>query len=135
MASNPDTGGIITGWFIKLCIVSMVIGAVAVDLISYGVARFATSDTAFEAAREAAEGVDTKSQVSVAAVESAYAVASQITAVKGGTVRTDDFTVFPDGRVRLTVERQPYALGFARIPAVAEYMLVSATVEVAKPDN
>ena len=134
MNSERETGGIIGGWLLKVTLPLVLAGVVIVDVGSISVARFGAADEATQAAIAAAETVSSKDGlVSPATVVGAYNAASAVTARDGATVSRDDFTVYPDGRVHLTVEKHPYTVICKHVTFLKGYTNVYATVTQGKP--
>jgi hypothetical protein len=102
----------------------------AVDGGSVLLTRIATPDdvkAAGQAAAEAVDGMPTNRRTA----EVAYAAAADMARRDSVGVATKGFTVYPDGRVRLTGTRTAPTVLMHRIPALEEWTRVTATVTVA----
>ena len=131
----PDPGGIISGWLVRLVLILALLGALLIDIGGVAISRLGLRDEALESAREATRVVTVSGGgISTVVVQAAYAVAERGMEAKGGVVLMDDFTVFPDGRVRMTVQKQPFTVLLGRIPQLRKYLVSTATVEVKRPD-
>lgn len=102
-----DSGGVVLGWLVRLAAILGVVGVLAFDGISLGVARLSAADDASTAARVAGA---TWSQTG--SIQAAYdtAVTSATEASPANSVPPSAFTVAPDGTVTLTVHRTAHTL-------------------------
>lgn len=123
-AQAPDAGSIVLGWLVRVAVVLGVLGVLAFDGISLGTAHLSLADQATTAAQAASDR-----WVASHDVQAAYdaAVASAREANPDDTVRTDDFTVTPDGHVTLTLEREAHSLIFRSLPVTRDWVHVVET--------
>lgn len=119
-----DAGDIVVGWLVKLVAAFAVVGVLAFDGISLGIAQLAVTDTAAAAARTASTEL-----VSGATPQQAY-IAARETAVADAAVNAlpeDMFLVSPEGAVTLTVVRTAPTLVLHLVPRLDSRLVASAT--------
>jgi hypothetical protein len=115
----------VLGWlFAAVALVVTLIDGGSVVLTTLSVPDDALD--AGHAAAKAVEGMASTQQTAVVAFDAARVVA----AGHGLSVATDDFTIYPDGRVRLTVSRTAPTLLLHRVPALQDLVDVRATKTV-----
>lgn len=119
-----DTGGIVVGWLVKLVAVFAVIGVLAFDAVSLGVAQLAVTDTAAAASRAAYDELGATGNVQLAY---GVAVARATEESADNEVPTDRFSVAPDGTVTLTVVRHPPTLVVHHVPRSEDWLVLEAT--------
>jgi hypothetical protein len=118
---NVRTIGLIAGG--TLCLGLLVDGG------SVMLTRISVTDDARNAgynAAAAAQNLPTTRQTALIAFEAAQETAKE----KGLTVSTEDFTLYPDGRVRLTTGRAAPTLLLHRVDSLRHLGEVEATVTV-----
>jgi hypothetical protein len=121
---DPEHGGIISGWLVKLAVSLAVLGVVLFDAVSIGSTAVGLTDTAVAAARDAAEAVEGSGDPA-----RAYP-AALATAVEQNPLNEVDPTsvgLLPDGSAVVTVERTAPTLVVSRIPWIADWAHRSAT--------
>jgi hypothetical protein len=120
-AHAPDAGSIVLGWLVRVAVVLGVLGVLAFDGIALGTAHLSLADQATTAAQAASDR-----WIASHDVQAAYdaAVASAREANPDDTVRTDDFTVTPDGHVTLTLEREAHSLVLRSLPMTRAWVHV-----------
>jgi hypothetical protein len=114
-----------TLWFASAALVLLAL----VDGGSVMLTRLAVPEdakTAGQVAAEATEGMPANRQTALAALGAAQDQAR----TEGITVADEDFTVYPDGRVKLTATRTAPTLLLHRIERLRSYTEVSTTVTV-----
>ena len=101
-----DRGSIVIGWLSKLAIAFALFGVLAYDGFMVVTASFAAADDATTAANEAADTYrSTRGNL-----QAAYDAAVASVAGKGDVVPTQSFTIAQDGKVTLTIQREPKTL-------------------------
>lgn len=112
------------GWLMRLTVTLAVLGVLAFDGISLGVARLSAADDASVAAR-AASGVWSQTRDVQAAYDAA--VTSAVQADPANSVPPSSFTAAPDGTVTLSVHRTARTLVVRHIGWVRDWAEVSRT--------
>lgn len=116
-----DRGDIVLGWLSRVVVVLALLGIVAFDALSVGIARVSAEDDAGAAARAASEAWRERADVQQA-YEAAVAVATE----HGEQIAPDDFRIEADGTVHLTVTRTATTLVLYRVGPLAKYADISA---------
>lgn len=101
---SSDSGGIVTGWLVKVVISIVLFGVVAFDAVAIGVAHLSVVDDA-DTAAQAAGSAWRDAQGTKNARELAYQAAVAVADRHGETVEPDSFSVSPDGTVHVTLRR------------------------------
>ncbi|MEP7193012.1 MAG: hypothetical protein ABI903_09125 [Actinomycetota bacterium] len=106
---------------------------VVLDAGSVVLTKMSLTDDAGKAGRAAAQAVSGLPVTSAAATVG-YRAAGQVAAFnEGEEVQRSDFEVLPGGGVSLTLVRTAPSLVLGRVPWLAKYGVVSASVVVEKP--
>lgn len=128
-----DEGTIVVGWLWKVGVLLIVATVVCLELVGQAATRLTISDDAASIARQAANTVPAGQMPGRATAEAAYSAAA--TAARGydAKVLTDDFAVYPDGQVRLTVEQRTYSLVLRLFPQTRSLTVVKATALEGRP--
>jgi hypothetical protein len=119
-----DAGNIVVGWLAKLVVVFSVLGVLAFDGVSMGIAELAVTDSAAAASQAASREL-----MSGGTPQDAYAAASA-SAVQDdafNTLPTETFLVAADRTVTLTVVRETPTLVLHYIPRSEEWLVAEAT--------
>ncbi|MFC5381275.1 hypothetical protein [Aquipuribacter nitratireducens] len=121
---SGDRGDIVVGWLVRLVVYLGIIGVLAFDGISLGVARLSVEDGAAASAREASRDL-----VSGATVQQAYLTATAAAAADNAfnEVPAESFVVSPAGDVTVTVVRETPTLVLHHIPRSEAWLTVEAT--------
>lgn len=121
---SGDSGDIVVGWLVKLVASLAVVGVLAFDGISLGVAHLEVMDQAADASRVASStltggGTD----------QAAYDAAWQEVAAGSSTVQlpVETFVTAPDGTATVTVQRTVPTLVLHRVPRSTSWLTVRAT--------
>lgn len=124
-----DRGDIVLGWLTRVTLALTLLGVVAYDGISVGVARLSVEDTASAASRAAGAEWRTSRDV-----QRAYdaAVTHALEEDPHSFLPVDTFRVEADGSVRLSVERTAQTLVLRHIGPLAHWAHVR-TVGSASP--
>jgi hypothetical protein len=119
-----DRGDIVIGWLVRLVVVLAVVGVLAFDGLSIGVARLAVTDSAAGAAREAGQEL-----AAGAAPQAAYltAVEAAVTDDAYNEVPAGSFVARRDGSVTLTVVRDTPTLVLHHVPRSERWLTVRST--------
>ena len=118
-----EAGGIVVGWLVKLVAVFAVVGVLAFDGLSVGVAELSVTDTAAAASR-AAGTVLTGGGTAQQAYDAAYR--SAVTDDGVNQVPVESFQVVPDS-VTLTVRRTTPTLVLHHVPGSERLLLAQST--------
>jgi hypothetical protein len=124
---NSDRGDIVLGWLTKLVGTLAVLGVIGFDAVSLGAARFSAEDSAQTAARAASSAYSAPADLQKA-YEAAYASAAE----KGDTIAPGDFTIAPDGRVTLTLQRTAPTMLLEKIGPLRHWAEVRTTVSAGR---
>lgn len=96
---HDERGTIIVGWLTKVALVLTLVGVMGFDLISVATTKIGATDDATNAARIGSEAwVDSRGDV-----QEAYAAALAYAEKKGASIDPADFSVEPDGTVRVRI--------------------------------
>jgi hypothetical protein len=119
-----ERGDIVLGWLTKLVVVLSVLGLVAFDALSIGVASLSLADDGRAAAREASSV-----WLNTGRVQPTYdaAVLSARGGDPGNDVLADTFTIAADGTVTLTIRRTPPTLVAHYVGPLREQLTLSRT--------
>lgn len=123
--SAPRVSRSVVGYFLStaLFLVALIDGG------SIVLSRLALTDYAVTVGHDAAQAVEAlpvTQQTAVIAFEAAQTAAGS----QGLTVRTDDFELYHDGRITLTVTRTAPTLLLEHVPRLSDLAQVSTTVTV-----
>jgi hypothetical protein len=114
--ARRDSGSIVLGWLTKLVVVLALLGVIAFDAISVGVAHLNGSDDANNAATAAATAWQQTHQV-----QAAYAAALATITNPAETLLERGFVVNQDGSVRLLIRRKASTMVVAHIGPLKKY--------------
>lgn len=118
-----DRGSIVIGWLSKLAIAFALFGVLAYDGFMVVTASFGAADDATTAANEAADTY----HATRGDVQASYNAAVRSIAGKGDVIETTTFTVAPDGKVTLTVERKPKTLWMHYVGPIKSWTHIKQT--------
>lgn len=118
-----DRGGIVVGWLTKLALVLGLLGLVAFDGISLGVAKVSAADAAQTAARDASQQVTPGKTYDPTAL--LQAARSEIDPAVY-TLDPSDITVAADGSVSVTVHREATTLLLYRVGPLEHLVHITA---------
>lgn len=119
-----DSGEIVTGWLTRLAVGLAVVGVLAYDGLSLGVANLTVTDTAAAAVR-AASNEQAMTHSAQAAYERAVTTATEDHLTN--EVPVEGFSVAGDETVRLTVRRDVPTLVLHHIPRSEGWLVAEAT--------
>lgn len=125
-AAEPDwreRGDIILGWLTKLVIGISLVGVVAFDGVSIGVAHVSTVDDANSAALAASHAWQSNNHSMTIALQAAEDTAAQ----HGETVVDNSLTFDSDGTAHLAVQREATTLVVRHIHALRSWIEVTAS--------
>ena len=125
-----DTGAIVLGWLVWLSIVLGLVGVVAFDAISLGVTSLGVTDDAQAAAMAGATAYrETKN------VDRAYEAAVRFVHEHNANeiIAPRSFTVSPDGRVSLTLEREAVTVVARYLPTIKDRLVLQGSGEATTP--
>lgn len=125
-------GSLGSAWLKWLVALSLVL-VVVLDAGSVVLTKMSLADDAGKAGRAAARAVSGL-PVTTTTAQVGFAAAGQVAAFnEGEEVQRSDFEVLPGGGVSLTLVRTAPSLVLGRVPWLAKYGVVSASVVVEKP--
>lgn len=124
---NSDRGDIVLGWLTKLAVTLAVLGVIGFDAVSVGAAHFSAEDRAQTAARAASAAYSSPADLQ-RAYEAAYFTALE----QGDTIEPGDFSIEPDGRVTLTLQRTAPTMVLEKIAPLRRWAEVRTTVSAAR---
>ncbi len=122
---SRDAGDVVLGWLVRLVATFAVIGVLAFDGISLGVASLGVQDDAAAAARAASLAVEPGRVDRQAVYDAAWSEVVQ--GQPAVDIPVDGFSVGPDGTVTVTVERTVATLVLHHLPRSERWLTVSAT--------
>ena len=125
---DPDAGGIVLGWLLKLGLILAVIVIVGYDLVAITYNKVATAEDAKSIARAAYDAKVLSRSTSAEATKSAQEQAR----AKGITLEKSDVVYAADGSIEVTVSRTVDTLVAHRIGPISDY---STAVEVYATSN
>ena len=119
-----DAGDIVVGWLVKLVAGFAVVGVLAFDGVSFGVAELAVTDTAAAASRVASAEL-TSGRTAQQAYTAAYEAAVRDDGIN--EIPVEEFLVGPDRSVTLTVRRSTPTLVLHHIPGSETWLVAEST--------
>lgn len=126
-------GGTLGAQWLRWVVVVLVAAVVVLDSGSVVLTKMSLADDAGKAGRAAARAVSGL-PVTTTTAQVGFAAAGQVAAFnEGEEVQRSDFEVLPGGGVSLTLVRTAPSLVLGRVPWLAKYGEVSASVVVEKP--
>ncbi|HEU0131310.1 MAG TPA: hypothetical protein VFQ85_10020 [Mycobacteriales bacterium] len=123
MSHSPsDRGSVIVGWLTKVAVVLTLFGVVAFDGVSVMVANVSAQDTATAAAMAGADMWRPTQDV-----QKAYHAAVSYAEEHGATIAPEDFSIDPDGTVRVKVQKDATTLVLYRTKSTRKWAHIVAT--------
>jgi hypothetical protein len=110
---GAEAGGILPWSLIRIALVLLVLGVCVYDGVSIGWSALQTEDTANQAARKGSSAWEEDKNA-----DDAYRAAAASAGEKGVDLPRKDFTVAPDGTVKLIAHHQAQTLVVGRIGAL-----------------
>jgi hypothetical protein len=124
---NSDRGDIVLGWLTKLVVTLSVLGVLGFDAVSLAAAHFSAEDRAQTAARAASSVYRAPADL-----QKAYEAAHFSAAEQGDTIAPTDFSIGPDGRVTLTLQRTAPTLLLEKIAPLRGWAEIRTTVSAVR---
>lgn len=112
-AGDPDAGGIVLGWLVKVVLVLTIAGGCLFDGVSVALAHLRATDDAAQAATAASEAWQRSGSTDL---QGAYDTASRLAASKDEQVPTTTFHIDPDATVHLRLRGTAATLLLHRLP-------------------
>jgi hypothetical protein len=123
--SDPDLGGIVTGWLTRIVVIGAVVGLAGFDGLSLVTTRLDLIDEGKQAARAGSSTWRATPNIQ-AAYNSAARDAAESNSLN--VVHTDSFTVARDDTVSLRIDREATTLLLHRIKPLRQWTLVREDV-------